>query len=275
MIKKIMQIADIHVRNFIRHEEYGEQLEKLIEKCQKEMEGLEYHEGRILICGDLVHSKNNISNELIMFVSAFMRELEKIAPVIVYSGNHDLLITNMSRTDTLTALFSSAQFKNVSFLDQMLGYESGIVIDENVIWCLYSIHDNYRKPENISDTKSNNPNAVTIGLYHGTIVGAQLNNGSVIENGMHGDMFAECDYVMAGDIHMHQEFYRGDTLIVYSGSLIQQTFGETVTQHGFVSWDLEAKTHEFIEIDNEYSLYDFEINSIEDIDNDTEKLRNY
>ena len=47
----------------------------------------------------------------------------------------------------------------------------------------------------------------------------------------------------AGDIHKRQEIKRGDVKIVYPGSLIQQTFGETVTQHGFAVWDLEKKTH--------------------------------
>jgi DNA repair exonuclease SbcCD nuclease subunit len=274
MIKKIIQIADVHIRNFIRHEEYAEQLEKLIVSLNKEREELEFDEMRILICGDVVHAKNTVSNELYVFVSSFLRELSTIAPVVVYTGNHDLLENNTTRIDTLTAVFNTADFTNVTLLDQLLSYKSGCVTDENVTWCLYSIHDKYATP-NIEEIKKEYPNNVNIGLYHGLIVGAQNYNGTVFDNGLDGDKFSKCDIVMAGHIHMHQEFYRGDTLVVYSGSLIQKDFGETVTQHGYVSWNLENNTHEFVDIPNEYAMYDFEISTIEDIENDVEKLRNY
>ena len=274
MIKKIIHCADIHIRNYTRHEEYGEQLNKFIEKCVEEKNDLEYNEMRILIAGDLAHSKNTISNELFVFMSEFLRQLSTICPVIVYSGNHDLLVNNTSRTDTLTALFSTAQFENVTFLDQTLGYKSGCIIDDNITWCLFSIHDNFLKP-NIEETKNVQPNNFIVGLFHGSIVGSQRNNGTVVDNGLDGERFSGCDVVMAGDNHKRQEFYRGDTLIVYSGSLIQQTYGEPITQHGYVSWDIEKKSHTFVEIPNDYSLYDFEINSINDIENDNEVLKNY
>ena len=34
-IKCIIHIADVHIRNFVRLEEYSEQLEKVIEKCKE------------------------------------------------------------------------------------------------------------------------------------------------------------------------------------------------------------------------------------------------
>lgn len=270
MIKLIIQCADIHIRRFQRMEEYSEQLERFIEMCEEKVKGYEKDEVRIIICGDLVHSKNSISNELMVFTSTFLRNLSQIAKVIVYSGNHDLLVNNSTRVDTLTALFETAQFDNVVFLDGILDYKSGCVIDDNITWALYSIHDDYQKPD-IQTIDGN----IVVGLYHGTIVGAQLNNGFIVDSGSDGDMFSECDYVMAGDIHRQQELKRGDTLIVYSGSLIQQTFGESITRHGFVVWDMENQTHEFVELPTNYGMYDFEINSFDDIDNDKEVLLNY
>lgn len=275
MVKLIIQAADIHIRNFIRHEEYGEQLSKFIDSCKEIASKYERDEVRILLCGDLVHQKNNISNELMIFTSTFIRQLSEIAKVIIYSGNHDLVVSNNSRTDTLTALFETAQFQDVYYLDAILGYQSGCLVDDNITWALYSIHDNYHKPS-LDDVVEQNPNNTVIGLYHGTIIGAQLNNGSVIEDGFDGeDLFSGCEYVMAGDIHKRQELKRGDTLIVYPGSLIQQTYGETVTQHGFVVWNIENKTHEFIDLESSYGLYDFEIKSFDDIANDKEKLINF
>ena len=156
----------------------------------------------------------------------------------------------------------------------MLGYDSGIVPDDNVCWALYSIFADYKRPD-IEQARKDYSNNTIIGLYHGTIVGATLNNGTVIDSGVDGDVFAGCDFVAAGDIHKRQEIKRGDVKIVYPGSLIQQTFGETITQHGFAVWDLEKKTHKFVDLSDEYALYDFEIKDVEDIDNDREILINY
>ena len=78
-----------------------------------------------------------------------------------------------------------------------------------------------------------------------------------------------------GHIHKRQEFRRGDVPVVYCGSLIQQTFGETVTQHGFSVWDVETMQHTFYDLPSNYGLYDFEISSIDDIDNDKEIIVNY
>lgn len=274
MIKKIIHIADIHIRNFQRLEEYTVKFNELSEKIKKETKDCKYEEIRILISGDVVHSKNTISNELIAFVSSWIRELEKIGKVIVISGNHDLMVGNMSRIDTLTAIFTASKFDNAIHLDSYLGYDSGIIPDNNVCWALYSIFSDFRRP-NIEQAKKDFPDNTIIGLYHGTIVGATLNNGTTVDSGIDGDVFYGCDFVAAGDIHKRQELKRGDVKIVYPGSLIQQTFGETVTQHGFVIWDLEKKTHEYVDLSDEYALYDFEIKSIDDIENDKEILINY
>lgn len=273
-IKKVIHCADIHVHNFVRLEEYSVQLERFVEKCKEIAEPYDKDEVRIVVCGDICHSKTTISNELIVYVSNFIRELEKICKVIVISGNHDLLMNNQSRVDTLTAIFEAAQFENAVFLDKILDYQSGIVNDENISWALYSVFDEYKRPsiEEVSDPFDDGHKV--IGLYHGTVVGATLNNGTVMEDGMDGDIFHGCDAVMCGDIHKRQVLKRGDVEIVYSGSLIQQTFGETVSQHGFVVWDIPSMTHEFVDLETDYGLFDVEVKSIEDIDNDIEVLKN-
>lgn len=274
MIKKIIQLADIHIRPYKRLEEYAEYLELLKEAISKETEGIDKSEVRVVICGDLADSKLVISNELILFLSAWIRELENFGEVIAISGNHDLLVNNKSRVDTLTALFKTAAFSNSIHLDSYLGYESGVIAEDNITWALFSIFSDYRRP-NIQQAKADFPNNTIVGLYHGTIVGASLNNGTVMGEGTDGDDFAGCDFVLAGDIHKRQVLKRGDVTIVYPGSLIQQTFGETVTQHGFASWDVETKSYKFIDLPIKYGLFDFRIKSPEDIDEDKELLLNF
>lgn len=273
MIKCIIHCADIHIRNFIRMEEYADQLNKFVEKCKEIAEDYEKDEVRILIAGDLVNSKNNVSNELFTFTSAFLRELEKVAPVIVIAGNHDLLTNNSSRIDTLTALFDTAGFENCKYLDQMLDYESGCVCDDNVVWALYSIFDGFNKPD--LDWVDWEKDTRVVGLYHGMVIGATLNNGFIVQDGFDGDAFDQCSVVMAGHVHKFQELKRNGIDIVYPSSLIQKDFGETVSQHGFVVWNMEDMTHKFVELETDYGLYDVSIESIEDIDEDKERLINF
>lgn len=274
MIKKIIHVSDVHIRNYQRLDEYTDQLNKFIAKCKEIAEPYDKDEVRIVICGDICHSKTSISNELIMYVSNFIRKLEEICKVFVISGNHDFLMNNQSRVDTLTAIFETAKFKNAVLLDKVLGYESGVVNDDNISWALYSIFDEYNRP-NIEEVETPfDEEHKIIGLYHGTIVGAELNNGTTMEEGVDMDIFKGCDCVMAGDIHKRQVLKRGKVEIVYSGSLIQQTFGETVSQHGFVVWDIPTMKYEFVDLNSDYGLFDVELRSIEDIDEDAEVLKN-
>lgn len=274
MVKKIIHCSDIHIKNFLRHEEYAEQLTKFIEKCSDIAKNYEKEEIRIVIAGDLIDQKNNITPELITFVSSFIRQLEEIATVIVTAGNHDLIVNNLSRKDAISSIFETACFDNAYLLDKELNYQSGYVVDDNITWCLYSIFDNFNKP-NIEEAKNDNPNNKFVGLYHGMIIGSMLYNGTIVDSGVQGNVFEGCDCVMAGDIHKQQNLKRGDVEIVYPSSLIQQNYGETITQHGFIVWDMENLTHEFINLESEYGFYKFELKNVEDIDNDVEILVNY
>lgn len=273
-IRKVIHCSDIHIKNLLRHDEYAEQLTKFIEKCKEICEPFEKDEVRIVIAGDLIDQKNNITPELITFVSTFIRELEGIAKVIVIAGNHDLIVNNLSRKDAISSIFETASFENAFLLDLELGYQSGYVVDDNITWCLYSIFDNFNKP-NICEAKTENPSNKMIGLYHGMIVGSMLYNGNIVDSGVQGELFEGCDCVMAGDIHKQQNLKRRDVTIVYPSSLIQQNYGETVTQHGFCVWDIESMNHEFVPLVSEYGMYKFEIKDISDIDNNKEILINF
>lgn len=274
MIKCVIHIADVHIRPYVRLGEYAEVLSSFVKKVKEITSSYDKDEVRIVISGDLFESKNTISNELMTFSSFFLRKLESISKVLVLAGNHDLLLGNTSRTDTLTALFDTANFENCVFLDRELKYESGIVKDDNVMWAVYSIYDSYKRPM-IEQINRTDENTKIVGLYHGLVVGATMDNGSVIDGGIDGDAFNGCDCVMAGHIHKRQVLRRNGIDIVYPSSLIQQKFGETVSSHGFAVWNMEDLSYKFIDVDTEYGLYNIEINSIEDIDNDKERLINF
>jgi DNA repair exonuclease SbcCD nuclease subunit len=254
-------------------EEYAEQLTKFIEKCKEICEPYDKDEVRIVVTGDLLHHKNTLSPESIAFVSTFLRQLQEVAKVLVIAGNHDFIVNNVSRKDAISALFETACFDNCFLLDAELGYQSGYVIDDNIIWSVYSIFNDYVRPD-IEQAKIDNPTHKVVGLYHGMMVGATLQNGYISEHGVSSDIFFGCDCVMAGDIHKFQEIKRNGISIVYSSSLIQQTFGETLNKHGFCVWDMENLTYDFVELETEYGLYDMEISSMEDLDEDKEVIKN-
>lgn len=62
--------------------------------------------------------------------------------------------------------------------------------------------------------------------------------------------------------------------IAYPSSLIQQNFGETVSKHGFLWWDVESRTFEEHDIETDYGFYQFKVTSLDDLDNGTEQLTN-
>lgn len=62
--------------------------------------------------------------------------------------------------------------------------------------------------------------------------------------------------------------------IMMSGSLIQQNFGESISSHGFLLWDVETKKFEEYDVENENLYYNFKIESVECIKEGKEILMN-
>lgn len=271
MVKKIIQVADIHIRRTMDNWEnnmYLELLTQFIEECKKIAEPYDRSEVRIVICGDLFHNKNNISNDLDIMATNFIRELEKIAPIRILVGNHDYNANNIDQAHTITTFCETRGFNDTILLDDILNYRSGCIIDDNIVWTVYSTFDDFIKPDIIT-TKQENNDKIFVGLYHDMILGATMNNGSVSDVGASSDTFDGCDCVMAGHIHKRQVLRKNGIDIVYSGSLFQQNFGETVTQHGFCVWNMEDLSHEFIDLKSDYGYYNLEINNLDDINNET------
>ena len=117
MIKKIIHIADIHIRTIQMHDLYKEQFTKLIKEIQSHYikwreEGLSWENIRIVIAGDIAHQKINISNEQLMLTSWFLKELTEYGVVIIIPGNHDFLENNIQRLDSWISLFVENNEKN-------------------------------------------------------------------------------------------------------------------------------------------------------------------
>lgn len=270
MVERIIHMADIHIRTYRMHNDYEAVFEDLYEKCRELTEEFSYDEVRVVIVGDLLHQKINISNELLIMTAKFLSELASIAPVVVVAGNHDLLENNKDRMDSITPIVSLLNNPNIKYYKDSKCYQ-----DDNVMWCNYSIFEHNERPDIEGSKSVQNSDAFTyIGLYHAPIVGASTDIGYEFETGTPLSHFEGCDAVMMGDIHKRQEFTLDGAKIVYPGSLIQQDFGESVGKHGFLFWDVETLTYDEIDLPTSYGFYQFEVNSVDDLDEDKEIFTN-
>lgn len=269
MVKKIVHLADIHIRTFRLHQEYKETFETLIKELKKLRDVYEREELRIVIAGDLVHQKIVISNEQLVLGTSFILALEKIAPVIIIAGNHDLLENNKDRMDSISPMVMLLPNSNVNYFK-----ESKCYLDDNIVWCIYSIFEENKKPDIESARKQFGNDKTYIGLFHAPIINANTDIGYEFDHGAELEIFEDCDMVMLGDIHKRQSFNHKGTLIAYASSLIQQDFGENISKHGYLLWDTETKNFTEHDIDNKYSFYQFKIKSLEDLENGEEKLIN-
>lgn len=274
MITKIIACADVHIRNLRRQEEYQQQLKKFISDCQKITDENGAEQTRIVIAGDLLHNKLDISGEGYTIASWFLKKLDNIAKTYVIAGNHDMNMSNVERMDPLSAIFTMCDFKQTYLLDKELEYESGCLHDDNIVWCLYSSFDKLSRP-NIEDMKIHYPDCTYVALYHGELKNAKTDTGFIAENGAETNLFDGVDFGILGHIHKRQCITNNGTPLVYCGSLIQKDHGENISGHGYVVWDVKEQEYEAVDLENEkYGFYTFRINDIEDIEEDKEDIIN-
>lgn len=258
MIQKIVHFSDLHIRLFKDHELYRGILNDMFNKFK------EIAPDRIVFTGDLVHSKNQMTPELIEFVAWTLTECSKIAKTVLIIGNHDFLENNMSRLDALTPIIDSLENDNIVYYKNR-----GVYQDDNIDWVVYSLMDHNIPPD---IEKSNRKK---IGLFHGPVQGLTTDIGYKFDTGFEVDKFNGCDLVLCGDIHKRQVFnIPGGKKAYMVGSTIQQNFGETINKHGFGIYNVIDDVYEFADLINPKPFLAFAIDSYEDIINGTEKLTN-
>jgi len=247
-LRKIVHTADIHIRLFKRHEEYREAFNTFYDQLRQ----TDLTDGVIVVAGDILHAKTDMSPEMVELASEFLRNLADIAPTLVIAGNHDLNLSNMNRLDSLTPIIKNLNHPNLHYLKHSDVYQ---VADVDFAVC--SILDDREQWPSVEECRKN---AKKIALYHGPVHGAQTDIKYVITN-RHVDVttFEGYDIVLLGDIHKYQILQESNPIIVYSSSLIQQNHGETVRNHGWCLWNVEDCTHTFHELPNAYGYYTLEL----------------
>jgi DNA repair exonuclease SbcCD ATPase subunit len=236
-IDKIIHLADIHIRLWLRMEEYQHVFNNLYKMLEKE-------EGNclIVVVGDILHNKIDLVPETITMTQNFFIALASYFPTICIAGNHDALLNNTQRLDSLTAIFSQIAIPNFYYLKT-----SGIYKYGNIHFGVCSLIDDiFIKAESLP-----NDGTLKICLYHGTVdtsknlVGFELKGDKLVSD------FDGYDYAMLGDIHYFQYLNEQKT-IAYSSSLISQGFAEADEYHGYLRWDLVNKSSSYQIVENDY-----------------------
>lgn len=259
MINRLVHFSDLHIRLFKEHDQYKKILKQMLSEWKS------IAPDRIVFTGDLVHSKNQMTPELVEFVAWVLTECSKISKTIVIIGNHDFLENNVSRLDALTPIIDSLKDENIVYYKNRGVYE-----DQNINWCVYSLMDHNIPPDIEKSDK------VNIGLFHGPVQGLYTDIGYKFEEGFDTNKFKGCDLVLCGDIHKRQIFdIPGGKKAYMVGSTIQQNFGETVRKHGYGVYELDKDEYTFVDLPNSKPFLSFYINSIDCLVEGTEKLVNY
>jgi len=272
MIKKIVHLADIHIRTFQLHDLYRKQFEGFLEQIQIDLLGFSHDEIRFVLAGDISHQKITISNEQIILTSWFLTELAKIGKVVIIPGNHDFLENNVERIDTITPIVELLQNPNISYYK-----DSGAYTDDNIRWVVYSLYQHNQRPEFSRDVNLEGSSSFNfhVGLFHGPIQGMSTDLGYKFDDAYDRLNFVDLDLLLCGDIHLRQAFKLpggGDAVMI--GSMIQQNFGENIQHHGYGIFDMDTKTYEFHDLKNDQPFLHFKIQDIEDIEKDKEHLVN-
>ena len=233
---KIAHIADTHIKNLKYHYEYRIIFKELYEKLDKEDPDFIVH------CGDLAHTKTQLSPEYFELATEFIKNVADIAPLVIIPGNHDGNLKNSNRQDAITPIIQALEHPNIFFFKNSGEFHATPELCFNVLSVFDE--DNWIDP---TDTDK-----INIALYHGSISNCKTDIGWVMEHGEHElSIFKKFDYAMLGDIHKAQTLdFEGR--VRYCGSTVQQNHGET-NDKGFGIWEIQDKnnfTYRHVELVN-------------------------
>ena len=221
---KIAHIADTHIRNLKYHDDYRQVFAQLYSKLK------EQEPDYIVHCGDIAHTKTQLSPEFFELAREFLTGLADVAPTYVILGNHDGNLKNSNRQDAISPIVDAMEHPNLHLLK-----DSGETdIGNNIVLNVLSVFDreNWVNP---TDKEK-----INIALYHGAISGCKTASGWTMTHGEDSlGIFNEFDFAMLGDIHKPQALDMKGR-IRYAGSTIQQNFGEE-PRKGYLLWTINGR----------------------------------
>ena len=249
-IKKIYHIADVHIRNLKRHKEYIEVFERLYEYIKT----TKTDDSVIVLCGDIVHAKTDMTPEVIEMTQTFLTKLADMLPTLLIPGNHDANLNNPSRLDALSPIVNALKHTNLHYLKN------------DGVWSMGGI--SFSHSSVFGESKEIIPSEEVSGdykiaLYHAPVDKVKTEYGFEIENkNVNVESFDGYDLVLLGDIHVPNQSLNSEGTIKYCGSTIMQNHSEAkYPEHGILVWDVETKESEFVPIHNDYGYITVDVES--------------
>lgn len=222
---KFAHLADTHIRNLKYHFEYRAIFQQIYDKLKEEKVDCIVH------CGDLAHTKTQLSPEYFEMASNFLKNLADIAPTYIIPGNHDGNLRNSSRQDAITPIVEALEHPNLFLLKDSGETQVGDKFTLNVL----SVFDEDNWIDPTDEDKIN------IALYHGSISGVKTDLGWTMEHGENDiSIFDKFDFAFLGDIHKTNQVLDLEGRVRYPGSTIQQNHGES-NDKGLLLWNIRDK----------------------------------
>jgi DNA repair exonuclease SbcCD ATPase subunit len=231
-IQYVIHLADLHIPQKLRFEEYKQVFDNLINKINQPKL---YGKTIVVICGDIFHTKVYQRSNSIILWNYLVKQITQLYPMFVITGNHDYDMTS-NDNDWIASTYATDNFYHLNQCGEYVINNISIGVSPLNSDQVYKMEDSDK---------------IRIQLYHGALKGCQMFNGSTLDEGILLEDFGNYDYLMLGDIHKMQ--FLSDN-VAYSGSLVQQNFGELIDNHGFIIWDVKNKTKQFCEVHNDHAF---------------------
>lgn len=274
-ISQYINISDVHVPNNIyRHEEYRTVFDTLYQQLRDDP-AIQSGTSILFLSGD-ISDKPNVNSETMILISDFLIRVSEIIPTVLIVGNHDWSINQRERIDVLLgALFQGTLTKEVQDEIDQCGYlpqkycraprlvfirKTGVYRlfpDSNYILSVTSFLDG-NKVLNADRIKRENGEYL-IALAHLTLYGSVTANTVMKQTKYKIADFKGIDWGAIGDIHKFQSLGERQQLC-YPGSLLQQNFGESPVDHGYIRRHLPSGELKFIPVYNPWGMLKLEMN---------------
>lgn len=256
-VEHIVHLSDVHIRLTKRHDEYREVFSKVYDVIKKTPENT-----IIINTGDSFHSKVDLSPEAVQVASEFFKNLADLRPTLIIAGNHDCLLTNVTRLDSISPIVENLRHESLYYLKNTRLYSFADILINNM--SVFTDHTEFVMMKDVSK-KIKHQFDTKIALFHGGVFDAKTDIGYTITNkSITNEMFDGHDMALLGDIHMAQDLQQYDKsnekpIIRYAGSLLQQNHGEALLGHGISLWDVKNRTYQHVEIPNDYGYFTIDI----------------
>ncbi len=287
-MRYIVHLSDLHIRagdaGSSRYDEYSQVFVNTILAIRDIVTDMKLgpYDVGIVIAGDIFHNKTRIEAPGVHLFAQLLDGLSRLVHVYLIWGNHDIHqadIEGFSLLDAFSAFYDVGLSSRVTFMkstgqyiteDGVCGF--GTVNVKDVLDMGNTSGIRHRDIEFPSACEFPASVRYKVALYHGQVTPTD----DVMFDSVSYRWFDGYDVCMLGDTHC-QKVFEASTLLSprlsssvghahradyhptkgtdalvwgYSGSLIQQNYGETMHGHGFLFWDLETKRVKAYDVHN-------------------------